>query len=281
MEAAVEKIDLSSRSIFQDVLAIEEPLEIRLDFDQGGIRQQKSVSITMRTPGNDFELAAGFLFTEGIVTHPRDIEKINHCGPVQSFGTSNTVKVRLADTARFDFKSLERHFYTSSSCGVCGKSSIDALVTRNIYSQDLSGTSELKNEFKLNSEMIHFLPERLRSAQSIFESTGGLHASGLFSREGELLGVFEDVGRHNALDKLIGSAFLKEEMPLSSRVLLVSGRVSFELVQKASMAGIQTLAAVGAPSSLALKLAEEMRMTLLGFVRNQRFNIYCGGERVV
>jgi FdhD protein len=284
MEAVVEKVDMSSRKIFSDVLAIEEPLEIRLDFEREGLRQQKSISITMRTPGHDFELAAGFLFTEGIVTQTRDISKISHCGPKRVGGsesadgsTTNVIKVQLAETASFDFKSLERHFYTSSSCGVCGKSSIEALKTRNIYNQGAAETDEIQ----FSSDLVHFLPDRLRAAQSIFENTGGLHASGLFSSDGKLISLFEDVGRHNALDKVIGDAFLKNQMPLDQSILLVSGRVSFELVQKASMAGIRILAAVGAPSSLALQLAQEMRMTLLGFVRNQKFNVYCGKERII
>jgi FdhD protein len=283
MEAVVEKIDISSRKDFSDVLAIEEPLEIRLDFERKGVRQQKSISITMRTPGHDFELAAGFLFTEGIVTHARDISKISHCGPkrvgeIETDGSAtNVIKVQLAETASFDFKSLERHFYTSSSCGVCGKSSIEALKTRNIYNQ---GACE-SDEIKFPSNLVHLLPDRLRAAQSIFENTGGLHASGLFSSNGKLISLFEDVGRHNALDKVIGDAFLKNQMPLDQSILLVSGRVSFELVQKASMAGIRILAAVGAPSSLALQLAQEMRMTLLGFVRHQKFNVYCGRERII
>lgn len=248
---------------FGDVLAVEEPLEIRLGFPDG---THKAISITMRTPGDDGELAAGFLFTEGIISSPDQIEQIRHCGD----GT-NTIRVDLHDCFDLDLKRLDRNFYTTSSCGVCGKASIEALAT---------GVKRTESDTKVTPDVIHSLPHRLREAQSVFDTTGGLHASALFEADGGLDIVREDVGRHNALDKVIGAKFLASETPLSNNILLVSGRASFELVQKALMAGIPILAAVGAPSSLAVELAREYGMTLIGFVRDDRFNIYCGKERV-
>lgn len=248
---------------FGDVLAVEEPLEIRLGFPDG---THKAISITMRTPGDDGELAAGFLFTEGIISSPDQIEQIRHCGD----GT-NTIRVDLHDCLDLDLKRLDRNFYTTSSCGVCGKASIEALAT---------GVKRTESDTKVTPDVIHSLPHRLREAQSVFDTTGGLHASALFEADGGLDIVREDVGRHNALDKVIGAKFLASKTPISNNILLVSGRASFELVQKALMAGIPILAAVGAPSSLAVELAREYGMTLIGFVRDDRFNIYCGMERV-
>jgi len=273
---AVRRIaaDTSSES-FHDTIAVEEPLEIRVGYRANGKRISKAVSITMRTPGDDPELAAGFLFTEGILGRPVQVESIRHCGsPSPDKGIRNTLVVELADDVNLDLKRLERHFYTSSSCGVCGKSSIEALHT---------GAKKIpdNNYPKIGSEVIHRLPDALSASQNVFRQTGGLHASALFDTSGKLEIVREDVGRHNALDKVIGAKFLAGEAPLSDKILLVSGRASFELVQKALMAGIPILAAVGAPSSLAVELASEFGMTLAGFVRDGRFNIYCGGERIV
>jgi FdhD protein len=266
---------------FDDLLAVEEPLEIRLGFREDGKLTHRAISITMRTPGDDEVLAAGFLFTEGIVKHRDQIELIRHCGPnaeprVRSaesvWQATNTVRVDLSDAFNLDLKRLERHFYTSSSCGVCGKSSIEALHI---------GAKRLPQDgFCVSSDVVHSLPAALRDSQNIFDQTGGLHASALFDRDGNIDLIKEDVGRHNALDKVIGEEFLDGETPLSERILMVSGRASFELVQKALMAGIPILAAVGAPSSLAVELASEFGMTLIGFVREGRFNVYCGGERV-
>ncbi|MEO7658213.1 MAG: formate dehydrogenase accessory sulfurtransferase FdhD, partial [Pyrinomonadaceae bacterium] len=224
------------------------------------------------------------LFTEGIIRHTHQIKQIKHCGLKIGKGgglidrasalNSNTIRVDLADGIDIDLKSLERHFYTTSSCGVCGKSSIEALQT---------GISKLPDfdHPRIDADLIYRLPELLRASQDVFEKTGGLHASALFDRAGKLEIVREDVGRHNALDKVIGAKFLAAETPLSETILLVSGRASFELVQKALMAGIPILAAVGAPSSLAVELAEEFGMTLIGFVRDGRFNIYCGSNRLL
>lgn len=257
-----------------DTLAVEEPLEIRLGVFENGKTAHKSISITMRTPGEDFELAAGFLFTEGIINSENQIARIHHCGlPNKQTNLQNTVRVDLTPETAIDFKKLERHFYTSSSCGVCGKSSIEALHT---------GVKRIKRlDFPVFAPAtIHRLPDILRQSQNIFERTGGLHAAGLFDASGEIIALREDVGRHNAVDKLIGSQFLAGSVPLADKLLQVSGRASFELVQKALMAGIPILSAVGAPSSLAVELAKEFGMTLLGFVREQRFNIYCGAERI-
>lgn len=255
-----------------DSLAVEEPLEIRVGFLDGDVRRTRAVSITMRTPGNDFELAAGFLFTEGIITSPDHIQDIKHCGLKDTEGATNTVRVDLADGVEIDLKSLERHFYTTSSCGVCGKSSIEALYT---------GAKKIEpSGFQIDGSQINTFPDKLRRRQDVFEHTGGLHASALFDSNGGLTEIREDVGRHNALDKVIGARFLERDTSLSGTVLMVSGRASFELVQKALMAGIPILLAVGPPSTLAVELANEFGMTLVGFVRDGRYNVYSGGERV-
>lgn len=281
METEVRRIgpDSSGHSS-QDLLAVEEPLEIRLGFPGG---THKAISITMRTPGEDAELAAGFLFTEGIIRSAEQIKQIRHCGPKRTRGSgtldrsgalnSNTIRVDLAEGVEIDLERLKRHFYTSSSCGVCGKSSIQALN---------AGASRLPAAGRafVGPEFINRLPAALRLEQETFAKTGGLHASALFDLDGSLDIVREDVGRHNALDKVIGARFLSGQTPLGESVLLVSGRASFELVQKALMAGIPILAAVGAPSSLAVELAREFGMTLIGFVKENKFNIYCGGERI-
>lgn len=270
---SVEKVDSGRDREAMDVLAVEEPLEIRLGYSLDGERHQKAISITMRTPGDDFELATGFLFTEGIISSAADVEGIHHCGTPGTEGFGNTVRVDLSEGISVDLGRLERHFYTTSSCGVCGKSSIEALET---------GVRKLRNKGGplINSEVIHRLPGILLSKQEVFERTGGLHASALFDSEGNLEVVREDVGRHNALDKVIGERFLKGKTRLDDRILLVSGRSSFELVQKALMAGIPVLLAVGSPSSLAVELSREYGMTMAGFVRDGRFNIYSGQERI-
>jgi FdhD protein len=262
-----------------DLVAVEEPLEIRIGFPDG---THTAVSITMRTPGNDAELAAGFLFTEGILTSADQIMQIRHCGlKIGKVGNtldraaalnSNTIRVDLAEGVDIDLDRLKRNFYTTSSCGVCGKSSIDAL--RMGISHPLE-----PDLARLDASLLHAFPKRLREVQEAFDKTGGLHASALFDANGTLDIVREDVGRHNALDKVIGANFLEGKMPLSDRILLVSGRASFELVQKALMAGIPFLAAVGAPSSLAVELANEYGMTLVGFLRDEKYNIYSAPQR--
>jgi FdhD protein len=257
----------------EDHVAIEEPLEIRLNFSQNrglhSARGEKTVSITMRTPGNDFDLALGFLFTEGIIGSLDDVKEIKHCA------NENIVRLFLKDDAKVNLPKLERHFYTSSSCGVCGKTSIEALMTKNPYSNSISGNLEISQQF------LYQLPLALEKAQKVFAHTGGLHASALFDQSGEVTILREDVGRHNALDKAIG-ACLREgrELPLENLVLLLSGRASFELIQKASMAGISIVAAIGAPSSLAVELAKTLNITLVGFLRAGKMNVYSGSDRV-
>lgn len=255
-----------------DKLAIEEPLEIRIGFHSNGKFESRPISITMRTPGDDFELAAGFLLTEGVINSDDQISGIKYCGKIGQ--PKNTVRVDLTKSTSVDFTKLERNFYTTSSCGVCGKSSIEALSTG---AQPIAS-----NGFRLSSQFnVHSMPEILRNSQSVFDETGGLHAAGLFDRTGKLLVIKEDVGRHNAVDKLIGSQFLEKNIPLNDKILFLSGRASFELVQKAVMAQIPVIAAVSAPSSLAVSAAREFNITLIGFVRDQKFNVYTGNERII
>ncbi len=268
----VTKINQEGVLTKPDLLAVEEPLEIRLGFGIASEREQKSLSVTMRTPGYDFELALGFLLTEGIISSGEQVESIKYCSTVKPEEVENVVRVELKPEVKLDFKKFQRHFYTSSSCGVCGKSSIDAIKVNG---------KAIDSDWAIPSSIIYSLPDKLRKAQHVFEHTGGLHASALFNQTGELIILREDVGRHNALDKVIGAMVLKKEVPLSTYLLMVSGRTSFELVQKAAVAGIPILAAVGAPSSLAVELAKETGMTLLGFVREEGFNIYCGEQRII
>ena len=257
-----------------DAVATEEPLEIRLSYTRpDGRRAQQSISITMRTPGNDEELAAGFLFTEGIIAGPAELDAIGPCGPPAANGLINVVRVDLAPGVEVDLARLERHFYTSSSCGVCGKASLEAVAVQGRY--DLRC-----NPLQASARNLGALPDGLRALQNVFERTGGLHASGLFDATGQVRVSREDVGRHNALDKLIGQALLKDELPMSDCGVVVSGRASFELMQKAMMAGIPMLAAVGAPSSLAVEFAEEFGMTLVGFLTANRFNVYSRPDRI-
>jgi FdhD protein len=274
VEASVQRIRGGSASpCSPDFLAVEEPLEIRLGFSRDGERAHVPLSVTMRTPGHDVELAAGFLLTEGIVSSSAQIEGLRRCGGSGGRCSKNVVTVELRSDVQVDLERLKRHFKTSSSCGVCGKTSIAALR--------LGLRPELSTGPLLDAEVVHRLPDALRAAQSVFDQTGGLHASALFDERGNPLCLYEDVGRHNALDKLIGARLLAGELPLSNRLLLVSGRVSFELVQKAAAAGVPVLAAVGAPSSLAVDLARDCGMTLLGFVRDGRFNLYAGADRLL
>ncbi|MFE7129791.1 formate dehydrogenase accessory sulfurtransferase FdhD [Streptomyces sp. NPDC057638] len=252
-----------------DTLVAEEPLEIRLN--------GKPLAITMRTPGDDFALAAGFLVSEGVIATADELRAITFCEGATDDGvnTYNVVNVRLAPGVPVPDISLERHVYTTSSCGLCGKASLDAVRTTTRF--PLADTPPLR----LTPELLSGLPDRLRAAQRVFERTGGLHAAALFSETGELLDAREDVGRHNAVDKVIGRALQNGGLPLSRSILLVSGRASFELAQKAVMAGIPVLAAVSAPSSLAVDLASEAGLTLIGFLRGQDMNVYAGESRVV
>ena len=271
----------------KDVVATEEPMEVRAVCPNNGRPQAHSVAVTMRTPGNDFELAAGFLLTEGLIRDRGDVERISrrlaaHVEvPVLRMRTNptiadeyNTIHVYLRPGVDFGPELLLRNFYTTSSCGVCGKASLEALRLRGC-------PAVAQDRPRVSAEIIGRLPEALRGAQSVFERTGGLHAAALFDPEGNLLTLREDVGRHNAMDKLIGYHLLNGSLPLSDYLVLLSGRASWELLQKALVAGIPMVVAIGAPSSLAVDLAEEFGMTLVGFTRRDSFNIYTGAERVL
>ena len=244
------RVDGDTATELDDEIVVEEPLEIRVG--------DKPVSVTLRTPGDDFDLAAGFLFTESIIRSADDIAEFRH------WGSPNVVRVALRDGVKVDLQRLQRHFYSTSSCGVCGKTSIEAVRVQ---------TSPLARKLALPREMIVSLPDKMRAEQKSFDATGAIHAAGIFDASGALLRVREDVGRHNAVDKVIGS-FFREGVTLDQHVLVVSGRTSFEIVQKAVVARVPVLAAVGAPSTLAVELAQEMGLTLLGFVREGRFNVY-------
>jgi len=240
-------------------------MEIRVDAPG---MEQRQVAVTMRTPGNDFELAAGFLYTEGLVA-TGDVRSVRYCSVPREEQQYNVVTVDL--TQPYDADLLQRNFYTTSSCGICGKASLDSISVRCAPVADGPSVSEA---------VVVELPGRLREAQRLFDRTGGLHAAGLFDAEGRLLELREDVGRHNAVDKLVGHALLAGALPLSERVLMVSGRLSFEIVQKAAVAGIPVVCAVSAPSSLAVDAGRRFGMTLVGFLRGSRFNIYTGAERI-
>ena len=264
----VQKVNGSEIAVLEDVLSIEEPLEIRLKYIQDNEVYNQTISVTMRTPGNDVELALGFLLTEGIISDYGAIQEVFHVDKNCALQKKNSIQVVLNDGFTPHLLQSERNFYTTSSCGVCGKSSIESIKTVSPFE------NSNKPKFDISAFVLYQLPQKLRAAQSDFANTGGIHASGLFSIDGELLHLQEDVGRHNALDKLIGQAFAKGLLPLNQHILLLSGRISFELVQKAAMAGISIVVAIGAPSSLAVELAQEFDMTLIGFLNENRFNIY-------
>jgi|TARA_B100000315_G_C14522129_1_gene562060 FdhD protein len=254
-----------------DMLSIEEPLEIRLVYWVRGERIEQSVSVTMRTPGDDVELAVGFLAGEGIVDDAGDIVEVAHAAaPVPDSGIGNIVRVELAEHVDVDAGGLLRNFYTASSCGVCGKASLEAI--------HMQITPREQQPFSISSDLLRGLPQALSAVQSEFALTGGLHAAAAFDERGAIARVREDVGRHNALDKLTGSYFAQGGM--QGLCVLLSGRTSFELLQKAAMAGIPLIAAIGPPSSLALELAREYDITLIGFLKADRFNVYCGSSRI-
>jgi len=250
-----------------DTLAVEEPLEIRV--------AGHPLSVTMRTPGHDFDLAAGFLVSEGVIRGSADIQGIRYCAGAVDDGTNtyNVVDVSLAPGVAPPDPSVERNFYTTSSCGVCGKASLDAVRTSAFWTVH-------DDPVRFDTSLLEQLPDRLRAAQPVFDRTGGLHAAGLFTPDGELLCAREDVGRHNAVDKVLGWAAREDRLPLTGTILMVSGRASFELVQKAVMGGIPALAAVSAPSSLAAELATDAGLTLVGFLRGASMNVYSGADRL-
>ena len=257
-----------------DCLAVEEPLEIRLSYGPAEARCVHNLAVTMRTPGNDAELATGFVLTEGIIAAASGIKSIDEVSTGCSENRGNIVSVSLHETEVPQLAKQERNFYTTSSCGVCGKASIEAIHTASKVQPPQW------NDAPLAVDLINSLAAKLNGTQEIFSATGGLHAATLFNTSGNLLLLREDVGRHNALDKLIGAAFTVNNIDLSRSILLLSGRASFELVQKAAMAGIPVIAAVGAPSSLAVSLATSFGITLIGFLRNERFNIYSAAQRI-
>jgi FdhD protein len=286
--AEILRVKDGETRILQDAVAVEEPLEIQLVYGAADDRKTKSISITMRTPGNDAELAAGFLMTEGVL---RDVTHVAAIGAptaadaavsrtaglgkraVPTGMRSQTIRVELSPEVEVSMSTLERNFYTTSSCGVCGKASLLALRTL--------CPLPLQDNFQIRSEILCSLPRRIQTAQVAFRQTGGLHAASLFTADGNLHSLREDVGRHNALDKLLGEAFLEDAVPLRDYVLLLSGRASFELLQKAVMGGIPMVAAIGAPSSLAIEVAREFSITLVGFLRPESFNIYSAPKRVL
>lgn len=264
-EIGIVRVRRENAQHAQDVVAVEEPLEIQVQ--EFGKAIPRSISVTMRTPGQDEALAIGFLYTEGLISAPADVL-------TASITAENQVCVHLREGLALDVSSPERNFYTTSSCGVCGKSSIDAIHTQRRF--DL-------NEFniQLKEELLFSLTEQLQGQQSLFAATGGIHAASLFSANAQLKSMQEDVGRHNALDKLIGLAVQNDDLPLKESILLLSGRASFELIQKAAMAGISIVVAIGAPSSLAVELARETGQTLIGFLKSSGYNLYSGHERII
>jgi FdhD protein len=270
----INKVANGQQATQSDSVAVEEPLEIRLGYSTPDGRATRSISITMRTPGDDNELAAGFLYGESIIQKANDIAAIEVCGPpAPDSGAHNVVRVELGPNVDVDLGRLQRHFYTTSSCGVCGKTSLEALR--------LVGAESLhENTTSFDRHTLTTIPGKLREQQETFEKTGGLHAAAAFSAEGDLLLSMEDVGRHNAVDKVVGSLLLQGRLPAGDLGLMVSGRASFELVQKTLVAGMPLLAAVSAPSSLAVQLANEFGMTLVGFLRGDTFNIYAGEQRI-
>ncbi len=272
LQRQITRLSSKGKTRVGDAVSIEEPLEIRLSHMDGQARSEQSIAITMRTPGEDEALAIGFLAGEAIIRHADDVRSIGHCGPPSpDKGLRNILRVELEDSVRVDIEALKRHFYTSSSCGVCGKASLDAISFQAPERED-SG-------FSIRADKLRELPAKLITQQDEFTRTGGLHASASFDASGRILRIREDVGRHNALDKLVGSCF--REGGLSDCGILLSGRASFELIQKAAMAGVRVVAAIGAPSSLAIELAEQEGITLIGFLKSSGFNLYCHGQRIL
>lgn len=274
----VWKISPESCSPGEDLVAREEPLAIHLGYFTEHGRAQRELAITMRTPGEDLALALGFLFCEGVIQSTSDVASIRHCTAAEpQTPMANLLKVELTDACPLPAHIFKRHSFISSSCGVCGKASIDAI---HVHRPSFTQTEASSPQWRVPAPLLYQLPETLLEKQRVFGATGGLHACGLFDVNGSLLALHEDVGRHNALDKLIGTALSNTLLPLRTHILLLSGRASFELLQKAAMAGLQLVCAVGAPSSLAVECAREFGITLVGFLRNHRFNIYSHPHRL-
>ncbi|MEM9022526.1 MAG: formate dehydrogenase accessory sulfurtransferase FdhD [Bacteroidota bacterium] len=267
---AVLRLREGAQQVQDDLLTVEEPLEIRLSWKAAGEFRQQSLAVTMRTPGHDLELAMGFLFTEGLISRFEDVQSVRHCVTEETEHAGNVVKVLLRDGLELDPSTFQRHSFLSSSCGLCGKATIEAL------GQTIAPLHAEPEAIAAVLPKLYAVTEALRSAQSVFQHTGSIHAAGLFDREGKVRLVREDVGRHNAVDKVIGAALAEGSVPLSGSGIVVSGRAGFELVQKSLMAGIPLMAAVGAPSSLACDLAREYGMTLAGFVKANSLNLYAG-----
>lgn len=267
----VRRLEVAPNQIrwISDELATEEPLELRLVAGN----EHRTIAVTLRTPGNDFELAAGFLFGEGVIQRRSEIKRIAYCVEEGQEQLYNIVSVELRSPALPRLPTLERHFFTTSACGLCGKASIESLSAR--------GLSPVSGDSTISAKVLQELPEKLRKAQQLFDLTGGLHAAALFDLEGNLIALREDIGRHNAMDKLVGWALLEGKLPLAQCIVVVSGRASFELVQKALAAGIPIFASVSAPSNLAVDLAASFGMTLAGFLRGERFNVYAHPERIL
>jgi FdhD protein len=264
----IHKIHSGAINETADKVAVEEPLQIQLEYSTATGQMLKDIAVTMRTPGNDAELAAGFLFTEGIIKSAEDISQIKHAHADES-----GVQIILKENIIPVIGNAARNFYTTSSCGICGKASIDAIQTVSQY-------GNVKNNALIPAAVFYILQNELKKQQKVFEDTGGIHASALFDVNGKFMMLREDAGRHNALDKIIGTAMMSKQLPLNNCILLLSGRASFELVQKAVMAGIKIIASVGAPSSLAVEMASENDVTLIGFLKEDRFNIYSGKQRI-
>ena len=264
----IHKINSGAINETIDKVAVEEPLQIQIEYSTATGKLMKDIAVTMRTPGNDVELAAGFLFTEGIIKSNEDISEIKH-----AHADENIILIILKGNIIPALGNAARNFYTTSSCGICGKASIDAINT-------VSQFVTVKNNSCIKPNVFYTLQNELKKQQKVFEDTGGIHASALFNSKGKFIMLREDVGRHNALDKIIGAALFKNQLPLNNSILLLSGRASFELIQKAVMAGIKIVASVGAPSSLAVEMASENNVTLIGFLKEDRFNIYSGKQRI-
>jgi FdhD protein len=269
----IHRVEEKERAM-DDLLVVEEPLEIRLLFGEGDARREMSIAVTMRTPGNDMELALGFLFTEGIIKKAAEVLRVSYCETVKPAEKGNVLKVALSPKVTVAEKDLNRHFYISSSCGVCGKSSLDAVEV-------LCQWPKQQSKVAFSTAFVQSLPSQIKRQQTVFKHTGGIHSASLFTESGVLLYTREDIGRHNAVDKVIGAALSEQSFPLRNCLLMVSGRAGFELIQKAVVAGIGAFASIGAPSNLAVELAKANGLLLLGFVKEDRFNVYHGEERIL